>query len=45
MPKLEQIRDAYNAARDRIDKRIIVCAGTGCIANGALKVFEAIKTQ
>ncbi|MCB5234049.1 MAG: 4Fe-4S binding protein [Candidatus Cloacimonetes bacterium] len=43
MPNLEQIRDTYNAARDRIDKRIIVCAGTGCIANGSLKVFEAIK--
>lgn len=43
MPKLEQIRDAYNAARDLCDKRIIVCAGTGCIANGSLKVFEALK--
>ncbi len=43
MPKLEQIRDAYNIARDLCDTRIIVCAGTGCIANGALKVFEALK--
>ncbi|MCK9332379.1 MAG: NADH-ubiquinone oxidoreductase-F iron-sulfur binding region domain-containing protein [Candidatus Cloacimonetes bacterium] len=43
MPKLEEIRDAYNEARALCDKRIIVCAGTGCIANGSLKVFEALK--
>jgi NADH-quinone oxidoreductase subunit F len=43
MPKLEEIRDTYNSARDLCDKRIIVCAGTGCIANGSLKVFEALK--
>lgn len=25
------------------EKRITICAGTGCVANGALKVFEAFK--
>ncbi|MBP7310878.1 MAG: NADH-quinone oxidoreductase subunit NuoF [Candidatus Cloacimonetes bacterium] len=24
-------------------KRIVVCAGTGCIANGSMKVFDALK--
>ena len=43
MPKLEDIRDRYNAARELCKKRIVVCAGTGCIANGSLKVFEALK--
>ncbi|MDD4310007.1 MAG: NADH-quinone oxidoreductase subunit NuoF [Candidatus Cloacimonetes bacterium] len=43
MPNLEQIRDSYNAARARCNKRIVVCAGTGCIANGSLKVFECLK--
>ncbi|MCB5224123.1 MAG: NADH-quinone oxidoreductase subunit NuoF [Candidatus Cloacimonadaceae bacterium] len=43
MPNLEQIRERYNDARALCKKRIIVCAGTGCIANGSLKVFEAIK--
>jgi NADH-quinone oxidoreductase subunit F len=33
----------YNAARDRVKRRIVVCAGTGCIANGSLKVFEKLK--
>jgi NADH-quinone oxidoreductase subunit F len=40
---LEQIKSEYNAKAGRIKKRIIVCAGTGCIANGALEVYEALK--
>lgn len=44
MPKLENIRDRYNQARELCKKRIVVCAGTGCIANGSLKVFEALKS-
>ncbi|MDD4806641.1 MAG: NADH-ubiquinone oxidoreductase-F iron-sulfur binding region domain-containing protein, partial [Candidatus Cloacimonetes bacterium] len=43
MYKLEEIRDRYTAARALCKKRIVVCAGTGCIANGSLKVFEALK--
>ena len=43
MPNLDKIRDAYNAARQRCKKRVVVCAGTGCIANGSLKVFESLK--
>ncbi|NLI13460.1 MAG: NADH-quinone oxidoreductase subunit F, partial [Peptococcaceae bacterium] len=27
----------------RTPKRILVCAGTGCVANGSLKVFELFK--
>ena len=26
-------------------RRVIVCAGTGCMANGSLKVFQAIKQE
>jgi len=26
-------------------RRVIICAGTGCIANGAMKVFERFKTE
>jgi NADH-quinone oxidoreductase subunit F len=26
-------------------RRVIVCAGTGCMANGAMKVFENFKSQ
>ncbi len=26
-------------------RRVIICAGTGCMANGAMKVFEHFKTE
>ena len=26
-------------------RRVIICAGTGCMANGAMKVFEQFKSQ
>ena len=26
-------------------RRVIVCAGTGCMANGSLKVFQAMKQE
>ena len=34
---------AYDAARNMVARRIIVCAGTGCLANGSKAVFEALK--
>lgn len=42
---LEQISEAYKLCEEKIQKRIVICAGTGCIANGSLKVFEAFKQQ
>lgn len=43
MFSLEQIKDKYENLRSLCKKRIIVCSGTGCIANGALKVYEMLK--
>lgn len=40
---LKQTKENYNKAAAHIQKRIIVCAGTGCIANGSLKVYEAFE--
>jgi NADH-quinone oxidoreductase subunit F len=40
---LGHISAQYKKAEEKIMKRIVVCAGTGCIANGALKVFNAFK--
>ncbi|HPS40269.1 MAG TPA: NADH-ubiquinone oxidoreductase-F iron-sulfur binding region domain-containing protein [Candidatus Cloacimonadota bacterium] len=45
MPSLEQIRASYLAARENCGRRIIVCAGTGCIAGGSLKLFAALKNS
>ncbi|MDL2312253.1 4Fe-4S binding protein [Bacteroidales bacterium OttesenSCG-928-B11] len=40
---LKQIKEDYNKAASHIHKRIVICAGTGCIANGSLKVYEAFE--
>lgn len=38
--KLGQIVQNYKNIEKKIQKKIIVCAGTGCIANGSMKVYE-----
>ncbi|HPJ21356.1 MAG TPA: NADH-ubiquinone oxidoreductase-F iron-sulfur binding region domain-containing protein [Clostridia bacterium] len=43
--KLEGIRDGYNKRFDCIDKRIIICAGTGCVANGAMGIYDEFIRQ
>jgi len=40
---LETMGSAYAGAYQKINRRVIVCAGTGCIANGALEVYERLK--
>lgn len=39
---LEQIAGEYQAAAGKIKRRLIICGGTGCIANGSLKVRDAL---
>ena len=42
---LDKIASDVKEAQKNINKRLIVCAITGCVANGGLKVFDAfIKT-
>jgi len=43
-PDLESRAKAYDSARKQIKRRIVVCAGTGCIANGSLKLYEKLRT-
>jgi NADH-quinone oxidoreductase subunit F len=42
---LKQIQESYQQNETKIQDRIIICAGTGCIASGSLKVFEEFKKQ
>ena len=42
---LETTRRRYLAAEERFARRVVICAGTGCMANGALKVFKALHEQ
>jgi NADH-quinone oxidoreductase subunit F len=40
-PDLKTIASDYGQAREKVSRRVILCAGTGCVANGALKVYQA----
>ncbi len=42
---IEQIAKEYNEAYKNITKRIVICGGTGCIAGGSLKVYEAFQAE
>ncbi len=44
----KQLQEASVAARDRLEgggPRILVCAGTGCVAGGALQAYQAIREE
>ena len=43
--ELNQIKETYLAQIGKIKRKVTVCGGTGCIANGALKVFDELKKQ
>lgn len=40
---LNQIKEDYLKAASHVRKRVVICAGTGCIANGSLKVYEVFQ--
>lgn len=40
--KLEELRQQWHQAYQKEQSRILICAGTGCVANGSLKIYEAI---
>lgn len=39
--KLDDIKLRYDSKTKDVKKRIVVCAGTGCIANGSMEVYHA----
>jgi NADH-quinone oxidoreductase subunit F len=41
--ELKQAQDRFAECLGRERSRILVCAGTGCIANGSLQVYEALQ--
>ncbi|WP_031513641.1 NADH-quinone oxidoreductase subunit NuoF [Desulfofalx alkaliphila] len=42
---LIQLEQKAKEALKREKMRILVCAGTGCVAGGSLKVYESLKTK
>ncbi|RQN10692.1 NADH-quinone oxidoreductase subunit NuoF [Clostridium butyricum] len=41
--ELERIRNDYRKALNSQEKQILVCAGTGCMAGGSIKIYEKLK--
>jgi NADH-quinone oxidoreductase subunit F len=42
---LKKITEEYACNAERLKRRVIICAGTGCVSNGALKVFDAFAAE
>ena len=42
---LDALERAYKEAVSTITKRVIVCAGTGCVASGSLRVYERLVAE
>jgi NADH-quinone oxidoreductase subunit F len=42
---IDQAATGYGQALDRTTRRIVLCAGTGCLSAGALKVRDALVRQ
>ena len=40
---LKKVAEEFKANLE--DRRVVVCAGTACVANGSLKVIEALKKE
>ena len=43
--ELADIRDAFLKAQSQVKRRIILCAGTGCVSSGSMKVYDAVKKE
>ena len=42
---IEQIAEEYNSAYKKITGRVVICGGTGCIAGGSNKVYQAFQEE
>jgi len=42
---LAAIRKDYSARLKKVKQRVVICAGTGCMANGAMDVYHALVEE
>jgi len=42
---LNQIKEEYLAQLGKVKRKITVCGGNGCVASGAVKVYDELKKQ
>ncbi|MBA4418371.1 MAG: NADH-quinone oxidoreductase subunit F [Syntrophus sp. (in: bacteria)] len=40
--ELNKIKETFHSRKDAVTHRVIVCAGTGCLVNGSLKVYQEL---
>jgi NADH-quinone oxidoreductase subunit F len=43
--ELEQLQKTWKTGFARETARILICAGTGCVANGSLQVYEKLQVE
>jgi len=43
--ELKKIKDSFKSNLEKYTKRVIVCAGTGCVSNGSLEVYEELEEE
>ena len=43
--ELQSLREALSRSYKAETNKIIVCGGTGCVAGGSLKIYDALKTK
>ena len=43
--RLNALGEAHRRGSGLFKRRIVICAGTGCMANGAMKVFDALRRE
>ena len=42
---IEQIKKDYNEAYKNVTGRVTICGGTGCMAGGSMKVYDAFEAE
>ena len=43
--RLDALRAEAKALLEQQTRQVLVCAGTGCIASGSMKVYEYLKAE
>ncbi len=43
--ELEKVAESYDERKKGVTRRVVVCGGTGCVANGSLEVLQAFVDE
>ena len=43
--QFDKLCEKARALREKDARQVLVCAGTGCIASGSMKVYDALKAE